>query len=185
MINKQPNTFVNWHLSNDENSTKIKCVWNRFWQSKAAMKVQNSKRQVSRKMVTNKFPETKEQMVIKMISLSKQKVSWKKKWTQRLNPIFPLCRNRAIKILKQKSCVSKINDACNQRKTRLALLITRESSEQDAPCQTGNCYWRNNCLTLTQTTRKTFSKKKNYKSWKLCDIRACNYLQNACIRDWN
>ena len=73
LINKQPNTFVNWHLSNDENSTKIKCVRNRFWQSKAAMKVQNIKRQVSRKMVTNKFLEKKEQMVTKMIPLSKHK----------------------------------------------------------------------------------------------------------------
>ena len=84
----------------------------------------------------------------------------KAKWTQRLNPIFLLYQNRAIKISKQKSCVSKINDACNQRKTRLALLITRESLEQDAPCQTENCYWRDNCLTLTQTTRQTFSKRK-------------------------
>ena len=73
LINRQPNTFVNWHLSNDENSTKIKCVRNRFWQSKAAMKVQNIKRQVSRKMVTNKFLEKKEQMVTKMIPLRKHK----------------------------------------------------------------------------------------------------------------
>ena len=44
------------------------------------------------------------------------KVSSKQKWTQRLNPIFLLCQNRAVKALNQKSCVSKINDACNQRK---------------------------------------------------------------------
>ena len=37
------------------------------------MKVQNIKRQVSRKMVTNKFPEKKEQMVTEMIALSKHK----------------------------------------------------------------------------------------------------------------
>ena len=44
------------------------------------------------------------------------KVSSKQKWTQRLNQIFLLYRNKAFKILKQKSCVSKINDTCNQRK---------------------------------------------------------------------
>ena len=38
------------------------------------------------------------------------------KWTQILNPIFLPCQNRAVKILNQKSCVSKNNDACNQRK---------------------------------------------------------------------
>ena len=37
------------------------------------MKVRNIKRQVSRKTVTNKFPEKKEQMVTKMIPLGKQK----------------------------------------------------------------------------------------------------------------
>ena len=86
LINKQPNTFVNWHLSNNENSTKIKCVRNRFWQSKAAMKVQNIKRQVSRKMVTNKFLEKKEQMVTKNDSVKQTQMSRKqdghKDWKQ-------------------------------------------------------------------------------------------------------
>ena len=91
----------------------------------------NDNKQISRKEGANG---------LKNDSVKQTQMSRKQDGHKDWKTIFPLCRNRAIKILRQKSCVSKINDACNRRKTRLALLITRESSEQDAPCQTGNCY---------------------------------------------
>ena len=54
------------------------------------MKVQNIKRQVSRKMVTNKFLEKKEQMVSKMIPLSKHKCHENKMDTKIENNLLTL-----------------------------------------------------------------------------------------------
>ena len=43
LINKQPNTFVNWHLSNDENSTKINVFEIAFGNQKQQWKSKRSK----------------------------------------------------------------------------------------------------------------------------------------------
>ena len=72
MANKQPNTFVNSHLPNDENPTKINAFEIALDNQKQQWKSKDQKTSF-KKMLTNNFPETKEQMVTKMISLSKQK----------------------------------------------------------------------------------------------------------------
>ena len=133
---------MNQHLSTKENSTKKNCVQNRFRQSKTAMKVQNIERQVSRKMATNKFLEKKEQMVTKNDSVKQTQMSWKqerhKDWKQSLHSAeTEQSRYFDRNLVCQKSMTLAINE-----KKRLALLIVGEISKQDAPCPTGNCYWK-------------------------------------------
>ena len=114
-MNRQPNTFVNWHLSNDENPTKI----NAF-----EIAHDNQKQQWKSKRSKDKFQENGNKQLSqneganghKNDFVKQTKVSWKQNGHKAWNPIFLLCQNKEVKILNQKYCVSKINDACNQRK---------------------------------------------------------------------
>ena len=69
------------------------------------MKVQNIERQVSRKMVTNKFLEKKEQMVTKMIPLSKHKCHENKKDTKIENNLYTLLKQSNQDTLAEILCV--------------------------------------------------------------------------------
>ena len=85
MKNRQPNTFANWHLSNDENSTKINVFEIAFdnqkkqWKSKRSKDKfqENGKKQISRNEGENGH---------KNDFVKQTKVSWKlnghKDWTQ-------------------------------------------------------------------------------------------------------
>ena len=163
MIDKQATKTLLWINTFQLRKTQQKQI---VFKIAFVNQVQNIERQVSRKMATNKFLEKKEQMVTKNDSVKQTQMSWKqerhKDWKQSLHSAeTEQSRYFDRNLVCQKSTTLAINE-----KTRLALLIVGDISKQDAPCPTGNYYWTNNCLTLTQTTRKTSSKRKNYKSWK-------------------
>ena len=88
MINRQPNTFVNWHLSNDENSTKINVFEIGF---------DNQKQQWKSKRSKDKFQENGNKQLSRNEGenghkngfVKQTKGSSKQRWTQSLKSNLP------------------------------------------------------------------------------------------------
>ena len=132
MKNRQPNTFANWHLSNDENPTKINVF---------EIALDNQKQQWKSKRSKDKFQENGNKQLSRNEGANGHKNGFVKqtKGSPKQNEHKDWIQYSYSAKTEQSRFLTR-NLVCQKQwrlqstKTRLILLITRENLEQDAPC---------------------------------------------------